>query len=299
MSEPVTFDVVHRTAYRYARPMNDGYTVAHLLPRETPVQRVLEARVEVDPEPDEQDEHVDGFGNHVVRIGLHRPHEHLVVTGRSRVEVATLEEVPEAMAAPAWDAVAALAAAARGDLAVELGPQLATTPATAVDDAGASALDALVGDVFVPGRPIGELVEALSARLHGRLAFDPGFTDVSTPVAEVVAAQRGVCQDFAHLLLAALRGRGLAARYVSGYIETEPPPGQVKLVGTDASHAWCSVWTPGGWLDVDPTNDQVPPRRHVTVAWGRDYHDVAPVRGVVIGPPAEQTLTVGVDVTSS
>jgi transglutaminase-like putative cysteine protease len=122
---------------------------------------------------------------------------------------------------------------------------------------------------------------------------------VSTPIAAVLDARRGVCQDFAHLALACLRSRGLAARYVSGYIETRPPPGVEKLTGSDASHAWCSVWSPSvGWLDLDPTNDQVPPQRHITVAWGRDYFDVTPVRGVVIGPRAHQSLNVGVDVTA-
>ncbi len=129
--------------------------------------------------------------------------------------------------------------------------------------------------------------------------FDPSFSDVSTPLTEVIRARRGVCQDFAHLALAGLRSVGLPARYVSGYLETEPPPGYAKLTGADASHAWCSVALPGvvgGWLDLDPTNDQVPPRHHVTVAWGRDYADVAPVRGVVLGPPAGQELEVAVDV---
>ena len=121
---------------------------------------------------------------------------------------------------------------------------------------------------------------------------------MSTPLDDVLLHRRGVCQDFAHLMTGALRSVGLAARYVSGYIETEPPPGEAKLVGTDASHAWCSVYVPGhGWIDADPTNDQIPPHRHVTVAWGRDYGDVAPLRGVVLGPSATQQMDVEVDVT--
>ena len=140
-------------------------------------------------------------------------------------------------------------------------------------------------------------MRALSAQLHRELSFDPGFTDVSTPIEQVLAARRGVCQDFAHLAIGCLRSLGLAARYVSGYLETRPPPGQPKLVGADASHAWCAVYSPGaGWLAFDPTNDQVPPHDHVTVAWGRDYADVAPVRGVVFGPATVQELAVAVDV---
>jgi transglutaminase-like putative cysteine protease len=159
------------------------------------------------------------------------------------------------------------------------------------------ALDSITGGIHLD-RPIVDAVRELCTTIYEQFTFDPGFTDIATPIADVLAARRGVCQDFAHVAVAALRSKGLAARYVSGYIETSPPPGQPKLVGADASHAWCSVWVPQiGWLDLDPTNDQLPPRRHVTVGWGRDYRDVAPVRGVVIGPSTEQTLDVSVDVT--
>jgi transglutaminase-like putative cysteine protease len=205
-------------------------------------------------------------------------------------------DLATARADPSWDDVAALLGAARGDLAVEVAPFVAATRATPE----VAMLDELVGDLFVPGRSLSGLVRAVGRRIHQSFVFDPGFSDVATPVAEVVAARRGVCQDFAHVMLACLRSKGLAARYVSGYVETLPPPGAAKLVGVDASHAWCSVWSPvGGWLDIDPTNDQMPPSRHVTVAWGRDYTDVAPVRGVVIGPSATQHLSVAVDVGSS
>jgi transglutaminase-like putative cysteine protease len=150
---------------------------------------------------------------------------------------------------------------------------------------------------FPPGRPLDAAAAELSARIFADFTFDPAFSDVSTPLGEVLAHRRGVCQDFAHLAIGCLRSLGLPARYVSGYLETSPPPGQPKLVGSDASHAWCSVFVPGdGWFDLDPTNDQVPPQRHVTVAWGRDYADVAPVRGVVFGPSTTQQLAVAVDV---
>ena len=151
---------------------------------------------------------------------------------------------------------------------------------------------------FPPGRPVVEAVTDLTTRIFTDFTFDPAFSDVSTPLAEVLDHRRGVCQDFAHLAIGCLRSVGLPARYVSGYIETEAPPGQPKLVGADASHAWCATYVPGwGWLDLDPTNDQVAPARHVTVAWGRDYRDVAPLRGVVVGPAAPQELAVAVDVS--
>lgn len=296
-----TFTVVHRTDYRYGSHMADGYTVAHLLPRTTTHQRVISASVEVDPSPDEYEELTDLFGNRVVRIGVHRRHEHLSVIGRCVVEVddgAAASAAPRSgePAEPSWDDVVSLLGDARENLAVDVAPFAAPTAATP----WVEMLDDLVGDLFIPGRPLSELVRAVSERINQSFVFDPAFSDVTTPVAEVVAARRGVCQDFAHVMLACLRARGLAARYVSGYIETLPPPGRDKLIGADASHAWCSVWSPSaGWMDVDPTNDQMPPQRHVTVAWGRDYSDVAPVRGVVIGPTAAQHLSVAVDVSSS
>ena len=149
-----------------------------------------------------------------------------------------------------------------------------------------------------PAGPVVEAVTDLTTRIFTDFTFDPAFSDVSTPLAEVLDHRRGVCQDFAHLAIGCLRSVGLPARYVSGYIETVAPPGQPKLVGADASHAWCATYVPGwGWLDLDPTNDQVAPARHITVAWGRDYRDVAPLRGVVVGPAAPQELAVAVDVS--
>lgn len=288
------FDVVHRTEYTYGLPMSDGYTVAHLLPRDTPTQRVVSAEIQVSPDPDEYEEHTDLFGNRVVRIGVHRPHGHLGVTGRCVVEVeppGPAQHLPDS--STAWDEVARRLATARGDIATTVGPFVAATAATP----SIPELAMVTDDLFVPGRDLLDVVRALSSRIHAEFVFDPEFSDVSTPIAAVCAARRGVCQDFAHLMIACLRSHGLAARYVSGYLETFPPPGQPKLTGSDASHAWCSVWVPElGWLDADPTNDQVPPQRHITVAWGRDYFDVTPVRGVVIGPAASQSLSVGVDV---
>jgi len=154
----------------------------------------------------------------------------------------------------------------------------------------------LTTSAFTPGRSVVDAARAFCHQIYSTFDYDPTFTDVSTPLAAVLAAKRGVCQDFAHLAVNGLRILGLAARYVSGYIESRPP-GRKRLVGADASHAWCSLWVPEiGWIDFDPTNDRFPTHRHITVAWGRDYGDVAPMRGVVIGPQAVQNLTVAVDV---
>jgi transglutaminase-like putative cysteine protease len=190
----------------------------------------------------------------------------------------------------------AATAAVTGDEALDVSPFVPSSPLVDVEPLHRE-LAALTADAFPPGSDLVTGVRDLCHTIYTGFAFDPSFSDVSTPLVTVLEAGRGVCQDFAHLGVACLRSLGLAARYVSGYIETEPPEGEERLIGADASHAWFSVWVPGwGWLDVDPTNDHVPPARHVTVAWGRDYADVTPVRGVVIGPAATQELSVSVDV---
>lgn len=285
------FDVTHRTTYHYGAAMTDGYTVAHLLPRDTAYQNVVTSHLEILPPPDEREDHLDVFGNRVVRLGVHHRHESITVTSTCTVDVEAPSGTPRT--APTWEEVAARVEGLRGPDALEIGIFVPPTPATPLLDR----LGVVTASAFTPGRSVVEVVNELTATIYREFEFDPGFSDVTTPLATVLDHRRGVCQDFAHLMVACLRSRGLAARYVSGYLETDPPPGQPKMMGTDASHAWCAVWIPDhGWLDADPTNDQVPPRRHVTVGWGRDYFDVTPVRGVVIGPSADQDLEVAVDV---
>lgn len=290
---PVRYQVWHRTAYRYSRPVHDGYTVAYLLPRPTPHQVVDDAEVEVDPEPDERWERIDVFGNRVLQLGIHRSHDALTLHASSDVVVTPPPEPPPG---PPWEQVAVAVRSLRGGEALTVRPFVGNSPYVDLGRHG-EALREFASAAFPPGRRVIDGVRALCHEIFTCFTFDPTFTDVSTPLGDVLQARRGVCQDFAHLAAGALRTLGLAARYVSGYVETDPPPGRPRLIGADASHAWCSVWVPDvGWVDFDPTNDHLPTRRHVTVAWGRDYGDVAPVRGVVIGPPAEQGLTVAVHV---
>lgn len=294
MIDELIYRVRHETVYEYSSDVTDGYSIAYLLPRDTPTQRVEESSVVSRPTADEYDERDDVFGNHIVQLGLHQPHDRFEVTSLSRVRVS-----PVALEAggPAWEDVVAAGGSLAGDAASEIGPMLARTRFVAVG-AGGPALDALADRAFAPGRPIVDALRALCSEIFSAFAFDPTASDVTTPLDDVIAGRHGVCQDFAHLALAVCRRRGLPARYVSGYIETDPPEGEARSIGADASHAWVSVWVPDlGWVDFDPTNDQLPPTRHVTVAWGRDYGDVAPVRGVVIGPSATQSMTVSVDVT--
>lgn len=292
--QSVHYRVRHRTSYHYSRPMTDGYTLAYVLPRATEHQVVERATVSVDPEPDEWAEHVDAFGNRVLQIGVHHAHESLVVEASNDVVVLPPGE-PEP--GPPWEQVAAHVQELRGDEALAVRPFASSSRYVDLDFVGGE-LEALAEGAFAPGRPVVDGARALCHSIFTSFEYDPAFTDTSTPLATVLSARRGVCQDFAHLAAGCLRGIGLAARYVSGYLETRRSSGRGRLIGSDASHAWCSVWVPdAGWVDFDPTNDHLPARRHITVAWGRDYGDVAPVRGVVIGPVATQQLAVEVDVT--
>lgn len=288
-----SYRVRHVTTYRYGAAMTDGYTMTCLVPRPTARQSVRTCSVTLTPEPTEWDSYLDAFGNLVHQFGLHEPHESMTVEANSVVDVtaavAAVDDTP-------WDDVVRLVSTSTGDLALDVAPFLARSEFVDLAALGRS-LRSIAERSFLPGRPVVDAVRALCHDIHTTFEFDPHFSDVSTPLGDVLDARRGVCQDFAHLAVGCLRSVGLAARYVSGYIETVPPPGAERLVGADASHAWCSVWTPlAGWVDFDPTNDHLPVDDHITVGWGRDYADVIPVRGVMIGPATTQSLDVAVDV---
>lgn len=286
------YRVTHRTAYRYGEAAAAGQTVARLEPRTLPHQQVRRSTLDVQPEPSHWSHHDDGFGNHVTHLVFDEPHDHLVITATSEVAIAPRPLPARSWTAPWEQAVAALGADTSGDGLLARACRLDSPLVTRHPDLRAFAVSS-----FAPGRPLGEAAAALTARIHDEWEFVAGATDVGTPVLQVLEQRRGVCQDFAHLLLGALRSLGLGARYVSGYLETEPPSGQPRLVGADASHAWVGLYVPGeGWVDLDPTNGLAPPDRHVTIGWGRDYTDVVPVRGVMFGPLADQELEISVDV---
>lgn len=285
------YRVTHRTAYNYPQPIFRGYNEARLAPRETAAQRVHSHAVTISPLPAYRSERTDYFGNRVLHFALQQSHRELVVTAVSDVEL--VECTSELGLGSAWeDAVSAT----RGDLSatgLDAQQYLLDSPlVTARDDIAEYARTS-----FPAGRPLTEAVRDLMARIHRDFTYDPTATTVSTPLERVFQDRRGVCQDFAHLAIAGLRALGLAARYVSGYLETLPPPGQAKLRGADASHAWFSVYDPWlGWLDYDPTNNVVPMTQHITTAWGRDYGDISPLKGIVFGGGRGQRSTVSVDV---
>lgn len=286
------YRVTHRTSYQYGASMTDGYSVACLVPRPTDWQVVHESDVHLDPPPSEWDSYIDAFGNLVNQFGLHEPHTEMTVEAVSLVDVL---ERPMPEDETPWEVVSERIANLRDDLAIEVGFYRAASKYVDVNELAVT-LAPIAAEAFRPGRPVVEATSALCQQIYDGFEFDAGFSTVATPLRDVLAARRGVCQDFAHLAVGCLRSIGLAARYVSGYIETVPPPGRARLVGADASHAWCSVWTPrAGWVDFDPTNGHLPVNDHVTVGWGRDYADVTPVRGVMIGPRTNQTLEVSVD----
>jgi len=254
---------------------------------------VATSMVNTYPEADEFDEREDVFGNRVVQFGLHQPHDGFVVEAITEARVWALG-LPRVDVG--WERVAATVAGLRGPTALDVAPFIAPSRFVTID-ANRLELFALGSRSFTAGRGVVEATSALCSDIFDTFVFDPSFTEVSSPLGMVLGDRRGVCQDFAHVAVGVLRTLGLAARYVSGYIETDPPPGEPKTIGADASHAWCSVWVPDhGWLDFDPTNGIMAPSRHITIGWGRDYADVAPVRGVVVGPASSQSLSVSVDV---
>ena len=282
--------VRHRTEFRYARPVSQATSQVCLLPRDTPTQRCLSARLEIDPGPDAVARSTDRFGNAVARFGIDRPHARAAITATSTVE--TADAPPPLPPSPPVARARAALGACTGPEALLAEDCLLASRYVPVDPAA----DALI-DELAPGDASAlEYAEALSGHIFRTFGYDPAFSTVATPLAEVVRERKGVCQDFAHAAILVLRRLGVPARYVSGYLETRPPPGQRKLRGADASHAWFGVHVPGhGWHDFDPTNDCRPDGRYVTTAWGRDYGDVAPLRGVVYGG-GEHRLAVEVDV---
>ena len=282
------FEIRHDTIYRYDSLVTLSQHIAHLHPRELAYQRCLAHTLELSPAPAQRSAAVDFFGNPVTRFALDTPHDRLLVRAHSRVRVG-VRDGPVAGSGPSWeDARDHLRDGLSGHAplqpeARDAGQYRFASPYVALGDE-AAAYAGYATRCFTPRRALVDALLALCARIHADFRFDASATSVATPVAEVFAKRRGVCQDFSHLMIACLRALGLAARYVSGYLLTQPPPGQPRLVGADASHAWVAVWCPGlGWIEVDPTNDLQPGADHITLAWGRDYGDVAPLRGVILG----------------
>jgi transglutaminase-like putative cysteine protease len=267
------------------------HNVVRLTPRACARQACDRSRLLVDPPPAVLQQRIDYFGNHATFFTVQEPHRRLTVTAESDGAWQLVPEPVPATTLP-WEQVRGLLPGDRSEAVLDACQY--TFESTHVQTS--PELLAYAAPSFPVGRPILEGAADLMTRIHTDFKYDPTATTVSTPVHEVLTHRRGVCQDFAHLQIACLRSLGLAARYVSGYLVTRPPPGRPRLIGADASHAWLSVFCPGlGWVDLDPTNDVMPSERHITLGWGRDYDDVSPTRGVILGG-GRQTIAVGVDV---
>lgn len=284
------FEVRHVTRYTYSESVTASYGRACLRPRSTDSQTVLASGIQIDPVPDLIDEHLDFFGNHRHYFEVHTPHTALTVTKTSLVDVR--RPPVEVAALDRWDVATAADSAVRHD------PTLTTAyllPSPTVE-LGAE-VRAYAERLLPRSAPLGRALAQLVSGIHRDFSYTPGATDVQTSLHELLELRSGVCQDFAHLAVGCLRAVGVPARYVSGYLETQPPPGQPRLQGADATHAWVSVLLPDGrWIDLDPTNDCLADSRYVVMAWGRDYRDVVPLKGVILTEGMTTSLDVGVDV---
>jgi transglutaminase-like putative cysteine protease len=287
------YRVTHSTQYHYTTNVTLCHNVAHLLPRNTPQQTCYFSQLNISPQPVTVNEWADLFGNRQASFSIQNPHNELTVTAISEVDVISAGSLLDNAFPTTWEQAAEYLQSALDAEIVDARIYVFESEFIVFSDEVRS----YTYQSFTPGRPVLEAVEDLMHRIYKEFDYVPGFSSIATPLDEVLNHRKGVCQDFAHLAIACLRMCGLAARYVSGYLETIPPAGRPRLVGADASHAWFSVFVPHqGWVDFDPTNAQIPSEQHITVAWGRDYADVAPLKGVIFGGGSKHKLNVSVDV---
>ncbi len=282
MNEMVRYRVRHETVYSYGGDVAHSHQLLHLTPRGSPRQTCHRHSITLSPQPSIRREYVDAFGNLVTRLEYDLPHDRLEVLAEAGVDVRAAPAIAPADSDP-WEAV-------RNSLAFSGKPmsdELLEACRYRMESSYVriQAFSDYADDCFSPASPVLVAAEALCAKIHREFKYAPGSTNIRTSATEAFAARSGVCQDFSHIMLGCLRSRGLAARYVSGYLRTLPPPGaDAAYVGADASHAWVSVFCPPfGWIDLDPTNDVRVSSGHIVIAWGRDFGDVSPLRGVIVG----------------
>ncbi|MEX0728320.1 MAG: transglutaminase family protein [Planctomycetaceae bacterium] len=285
------YKVIHKTTYVYGETVPVCHNQVYLAPRVFRHQSCRTHRLSIKPSPTVSESREDYFGNKTCFFSIEESHRRLSVTAISRVDVRS-PSYPEPSTTPNWETIAQDVAGPAPPARIAIGQFAFKSPSIHwFPD-----LEAYTRESFSPGRPILEATMELMSRVHAEFKYDPTVTTVQTPVDEVFQHRHGVCQDFAHLMIACLRSIGLAARYVSGYLRTIPPQGEEKLVGADATHAWLGVYCGGKlWVGVDPTNDRLVGDDHITLAWGRDYTDVCPIKGVYLGGSI-QNMNVSVDV---
>lgn len=296
----MNYRITHTTVYNYSQAVGLCQNEARLQPRDFWRQHCSSSYFQITPTPTDFFELIDFFGNRVTYFAVQQIHTQLVVTAISEVSVYPKPEPKDSSRQPSWETVRSLLQEPYGqNQPQELSQELLDARQYILDSPMVTTTQELAQyaqSSFLPGRPLVDVVRDLMQRIYSDFTYDPSFTTIATPLSEVLSHRRGVCQDFAHLAIGCLRAYGLAARYISGYVETAPQPGVPRLVGADASHAWFSVYIPGtGWLDFDPTNNKLPFDQHITLAWGRDYADVTPLKGIAFGG-GQHSLSVSVDV---
>ncbi len=289
------YQVTHRTNYTYDRPVESSYGQVHQFPIDGEGQSCLQRSVSVSPQPDQVRERTDFFGNQVFFYSIHQNHHELDVLSESLVDTSQrITDFGHTVAASQdWQTTLDALASSDHPDDVSASQFRLDSPRVAASDR----LQEFAQDCLPPKSSLLDVTTRLAHVIFSEFEFSPEATDVSTPIDEVLEKRAGVCQDFAHLMIGALRSIGVAARYVSGYLETQPPPGQPKLAGADQSHAWVDVYLGGNlWMGVDPTNDQLISKRYVTTARGRDYSDITPLKGIVFTNATETEMLVSVDV---
>jgi transglutaminase-like putative cysteine protease len=317
----VKYRITHSTLYQYSQPVGLCQNEARLEPRDFWRQHCHYCRYDISPEPNDFSERIDFYGNHVAYFAVQQAHQRLMVTVISEVTVFPRKSNGELSNTITWEQVREQLQEAAGktqqqsqsqqqDLQGATQGQQQNQPQKSYDELldaklylmdspmviASETLAEYARSSFPDNRPLVQAVADLMQRIHLDFTYDPSFTTIATPLSDVLHFRRGVCQDFAHLAIGCLRSMGIAARYVSGYVETQPEPGKQRLVGADASHAWFAVYVPNsGWLEFDPTNNKVPFDQHITLAWGRDYTDVTPLKGIAFGG-GQHSLSVSVDV---
>ena len=285
------YSVEHTTKYQYHELVSLCHNIAALAPRNTEKQTCKAFNIIISPLPEVLEEHLDFFGNKLYYFVIEQEHEELTVTVRSQVEKITSQDVQPSCPGQSWETARDMLFGSTGEFIEEKQFIHSTEITAATPD-----IKKYAEKSFTPGKPLFEAIHDLIKHIYTDFKFTPGFTTVSTPLSVVMKERKGVCQDFAHLAISCVHSMGLPARYVSGYLETLAPAGKEKLIGVDASHAWISVFIPGmGWVDFDPTNNQLATEQYITIGWGRDYFDIIPLKGVIMSSSSHE-LTVSVDV---
>lgn len=286
------YRIKHITEYLYHSRVSHCFNMAHLTPRNTDRQRCLNSEVKVSPNPASYSYRVDYFENTAYHFEIQRPHSKLVITSNSEVETSVqgIQDVRQGISCR--DARHVMYQSRNADVLMAR-EYMMDSPMVRVSEE----LKAYAEPVFEDDKPLLQAVQELTNKIFTEFEYSPASTTIATPLHEVMSIRKGVCQDFAHLMIGCLRSLGYATRYVSGYLETLPPPGQEKLVGADATHAWIQVFSPGeGWFEFDPTNDCMAGEQHIVTGWGRDFYDVTPLCGVIFGGGENPVLSVSVDV---